>query len=140
MTIKDIKDELLNWKLSKYKILNFSIGVGALLIYEFIARPLYRPFIYSNNINDFHIADTLGNSLGTIATIFIMISIFSHEMTKSLFLVKIVTLSLCLFELAQPLLGKPIDLWDILATVLTGGICYFLYKILFSKMKIKDPN
>jgi len=83
MTIKDIKDELLNWKLSKYKILNFSFAIGAFMIYEFIDRPWYRPFIYSNNINDFHIADTLGNSLGTFATVFIMISVFSHEKTKA---------------------------------------------------------
>ena len=68
MTINDFKLELKNWKFTKYKAINFAIGISALLIYEFIGRPIYRPYIYANKINDFHIADTLDNPLGTITT------------------------------------------------------------------------
>ena len=40
------------------------------------------------------------------------------------------TISIIIYELAQPLLGKPIDPWDIIATILTGGLCALLYRII----------
>jgi hypothetical protein len=73
MTFKDLKEGISNWKFTRERGINLSIGFSAVLIYEFLARPIYRPYIYKNNINDFHLADTIGNSLGTIAIIFVLI-------------------------------------------------------------------
>ncbi len=131
MTLNDFKAELYNWKLTKYKTTNFAIGISALLIYEFIGRPIYRPYIYAHKINDFHIADTLGNSLGTIATLFFFTALLSNETIKGNYLIQLGTFSLVVFELAHPLLGKPIDFWDIVATVLTGSFCYLMYNLIF---------
>ena len=127
MTTKDFISELKNWKLTRYKAINFFIGISALLLYEFVGRPVYRPYIYKNEINDFHIADTLGNTLGTLTTIFFLIAILSNEKTKGNYLIKLGTFSVMVFEVAHPLLGKPIDIWDIIATVLTGFISYLLF-------------
>jgi hypothetical protein len=134
MTINDFISGLKTWKLTKYKIINFAIGISALLIYEFVGRPIYRPYIYSNNINDFHFADTLGNTFGTLTTLFFLIAIFSNDMIKGNYLIKIGTFSIVVFELAHPLLGKTIDIWDIIATVMTGLVCYFIYNNLFKKV------
>jgi len=82
MKIEDFIAELRNWKLTPYKAINFAIGILALLIYEVVGRPVYPPFIYNIHINDFHIADTLGNSLDTFATIFFLVAIWSAETTK----------------------------------------------------------
>lgn len=131
MTINDFKNELKHWKLTKYKAINFAIGISALLIYEFIGRPFYRPYIYSNQMNDFHIADTLGNTFGTLPTIFFLIAIFSNDTKKGNYLIKLGTLSVVVFELVHPLLGKPIDIWDIFATVLAGFVSYLIYNGLF---------
>ncbi len=131
MTLSDFKTEIRNWKLNKYKAINFAIGISALLIYEFVGRPIYRPYIYNNKINDFHIADTLGNTLGTLTTIFFLIAILSNDTTKGNYLIKLGTFSVVVFELAHPLLGKPIDIWDILATILTGFVSYLVYNTLF---------
>lgn len=109
-------------------MINLSIGFAAVLIYEFIARPLYRPYIYANNINDLHVADTIGNSLGTVATIFVLIGFIGQGRAQHLFLIKTITISVVLYEIAHPLLGKPIDFWDIIATILTGELCFALYK------------
>jgi hypothetical protein len=128
MTLNEIAKGFSNWKLSKERIINFAIGISALLVYELVARPYYRPFIYRNNIQDFHIADTIGNSLGTIATIFILIGILGRGKIQNLLLIKIITVSVMLYELAHPLLGKPIDPWDIVATIISGGISLVLYK------------
>ncbi len=131
MTLNDFKEELKNWKFTKYKLINFAIGISALLIYEFIGRPIYRPYIYNNKINDFHIADTLGNTFGTLPTIFFLIAILSNETTKGNYLIKLGTFSVVLFELAHPLLGKTIDIWDIIATILAGLVSYLIYNGIF---------
>lgn len=131
MTWSDLKQEIKNWKFTKYKAINFSIGISALLIYECIGRPLYRPYIYNNKINDFHIADTLGNTFGTMPTIFFLIAILSNDESKGNYLIKLGTISVVVFELAHPLLGKPIDIWDIIATICTGFISHLLYNQIF---------
>jgi hypothetical protein len=128
MTINDLLNGMRSWQFTKARVINFAIGFTAVLIYEFIARPIYRPYIYKNNINDFHIADTIGNSLGTVATIFVLIGFLGNDRNQNIFLIKIITLSAAMYEVAHPLLGKPIDLWDIVATIITGGLCFILYK------------
>jgi hypothetical protein len=130
MTINDLKTTMLNWRLTKERVINLSIGLAAILIYEFWARPFYRPYIYRNKINDFHLADTIGNSLGTVATIFVLIGIIGQGRAQHLFLIKTITISVALYEIAHPLLGKPIDPWDIFATVVTGALCFFMYKMI----------
>jgi hypothetical protein len=82
MTVNNFIEELRNWRFTKYKSINFGIGISALLIYEFNGRPIYRPYIYNNKINDFHIADTLGNTFGTLSTIFFLIAILSNDTKK----------------------------------------------------------
>jgi len=135
MTLNDFKTELKYWKFTKYKAINFAIGISALLIYEFIGRPIYRPYIYKNKINDFHIADTLGNTFGTLPTIFFLIAILSNDTTKGNYLIKLGTFSVVAFELAHPLLGKPIDIWDIGATILTGLVSYLVYNSIFKNLQ-----
>lgn len=134
MNLTDIKTALTNWKFTRYKATNFAIGTAALLLYEFAARPIYRPYIYRNDLYDFHLADTLGNTLGTMTTLFFLLGIFSNRYdSQGTYLIRIGTLSVVLFELTHPLLGKPIDVWDIFATLLTGIISHLLCTVLFRK-------
>jgi hypothetical protein len=133
MTLDDLKNEAISWRFTKYKLINLTIGLLALLLYEFVGQPYYRPFIYSHNIYDFHIADTLGNSLGTMAAIFIPIAILTNDKTYGYSLIKLITIIVVIYEIGQPLLGKSVDFWDIFATVLSGGISYLVFKWLFSK-------
>jgi len=129
MTIQEIREDVKHWRFTRERIINLSIGLVTILIYEFIARPIYRPYIYRNKINDFHLADTIGNSLGTVATVFVLIGLIGQGRRQHLVLIKTITISVVFYELAHPLLGKTIDPWDILATFLTGGLCFVLYKV-----------
>jgi hypothetical protein len=129
MTIRELREEFVSWKFTPVRGINLAVGFTALLIYEFFARPIYRPYIYSHQINDFHIADTIGNSLGTIATIFIFLGLIGRRSQHD-FLIKTITISLILYEVAHPVLGKPMDPWDVLATIITGVFCWVLYRIL----------
>lgn len=133
MTLSDVISALRTWRFTTYKMLNMGVGLLALLLYEFVGRPIYRPFIYRHQYHDFHIADTLGNTLGTMATIFFLIGVLSHEQKHGNFLIKMGTLGVLVFELAHPLLGKPIDVWDLVATLVSGFISYGIYHTLFIK-------
>ena len=112
------------------------VGVLALLVYEFIARPYYRPYIYANHITDFHIADTLGNSLGVVAAVFILVSLLGRQVEPNYFLINAVVIGSVLCELGHPMLGKPIDPWDVIATILSGGFCLLLYWVLHDRNKL----
>jgi hypothetical protein len=70
MTIAAFIQELKQWKFTKYKAINVAIGIAALLVYESIGLPIYRPYIYHNKINNFHIADTLGTGSEPSHTVF----------------------------------------------------------------------
>ncbi|MEQ1587454.1 MAG: hypothetical protein ABL895_16335 [Cyclobacteriaceae bacterium] len=130
MTVEELKDDITHWRFTRARGINLSVGFIALLIYEFFARPIYRPYIYSHHINDFHIADTIGNSLGTLATIFIFLGVIGKTRAQHDFLIKTITISLVLYEVAHPMLGKPMDFWDVMATLATGWFCWVLYRVL----------
>src|SRR5688572_4779770 len=124
-----LKSEIANWFSSKRRIINLLIGLSAVVLYE-LARAYYRPWIYQNGINDFYIADTLGNSLGTMATIFVFVSLLGMDRAKDIFLIRTVTIAVTVYELAHPLLGKPIDPFDIIATIIAGIYSEILYRII----------
>jgi len=123
------KPEIIGWLSSKRRMINLLIGLSAVVLYE-IARATYRPYIYSQGINDFHIADTIGNSLGTVATIFVFTSLLGRDLAQDYFMIRTVTISVAVYELAHPLLGKPIDPWDLVATVIAGFFCEGLHRLL----------
>ena len=135
-----LRNELIHWLYSKRRILNLLIGINAVLLYE-IARAYYRPYIYTQGIHDFHIADTLGNSLGTMATVFVFVSLLGRDSAQDYFLIRAVTISVLAYEAAHPLLGKPIDLWDMVATILAGAFCEVLYRLVHKQPQeiLQDP-
>ena len=135
MTIEEIGEDIKHWRLTRERIINLSIGLIVILLYEFVARPIYRPYVYRNNINDLHLADTIGNSLGTMAAVFVLIGLIGQGRRQHFFMIKTITISVIIYEIAHPLLGKTIDPWDILATILTGALCYFLYHMIHSESR-----
>ena len=90
----------------------------------------------------------MGNTFGTLPTIFFLIAILSKDTTKGNYLIKLGTLSVVVFEPASPLLGKPIDIWDILATIITSLFSYLFYNLLLKRNfeikltvnQVKYPN
>ena len=124
-----LKTEFSGWLASRRRVTNFLIGLGAVVSYE-ILRAYYRPWVYAQGLNDFHVADTLGNSLGTVAQVFVFISVLGRTIQQDYVLIRIVTVAVAAYELAHPLLGKPIDPWDIVATVIAGIFCEGLHRII----------
>jgi hypothetical protein len=115
------------------------IAVSATLTYE-LARTYYRPYIYSHSIFDFHIADTLGNSLGTIALIFTTVSILGRDQGKAIFFIRTMTIANVIYEIAHPLLGKNIDILDAATTLIFGAFSEILFRWLSSRKALQSNS
>ncbi len=124
-----LKAAFTRWGLFRRRLVNLAVGLGAVVAYE-LARAYYRPFIYAQGLNDFHLADTLGNSLGTLATVFVFVAVLGRGGWHDYFILRCVALAVAVYELAHPLLGKPIDGWDLVATALAGVVCEGAYRLL----------
>jgi hypothetical protein len=118
------------------RVILFIIFLLAFIITE-IGRKIYRPYIYSNDIFDFWIADTIGNFTGTIAIIFFDLAIINIPQEKSKngkWYILFITLGLIIYELVQYILpGRNTCDWrDIIATIIAGVISLGLYKLIYS--------
>ena len=101
-----------------------------------IGRYIYRPFIYENSINDYGIADSMGNSGGIIVQIFFGLAIFNSSRTKGLRLITFFILGYIIYEIAQLFLPKGIFDWkDIYGTIIGGLIGVLLFLLLHTVIK-----
>jgi len=104
-----------------------------------IGRLLYRPFIYDNHINDFGIADSIGNSGGIMAQIFFGLLIINPSRKNGIRLIVLFTVGYILYEIVQLfLLGGVFDWKDIYATIVGGIIASIVFLLL--RLKIKDET
>lgn len=113
-------------KLRVYYSILFILSV---LITE-IGRFVYRPFIYNNNINDFGIADSIGNSGGILSQIFFGLLVINPSKKKGIRLIVFFIIGYIVYEIVQPLLPRGVFDWkDIAGTVIGGilGLIIFLF-------------
>jgi len=118
--------------------------VAFLLIFVFTfivteaGRKIYRPYIYSNDIFDFWIADTIGNFTGTIAIIFFEFALINPKHMYGRRLLIFITFGLIVYELLQYFSPKSILDWrDMIATLIAGAVSLGIYELLFKKLKEK---
>ncbi len=104
-----------------------------------IGRKIYRPYIYSNDIFDYWIADTIGNLTGTIAIIFFDFAVVNPKHRQGRIFLIIITLGLIVYELLQYFSPISILDWrDMIATLIAGLISWGIYEFLFKKLKEKE--
>ncbi len=111
---------------STLKKTTLSIGILAYFITE-MGRSFYRPYIYANDINDWVVADTIGNSLGTVTAIFMVLTMSGRGTRWDWRLVAMVVVGLIGYELLGITSDHPIDRNDVLATLVFGSISAFIY-------------
>ncbi len=117
---------------SPLKKATLAIGLSAFFLTE-MARSFYRPYIYKHNIFDYYIADTIGNSLGTIAAIFIILTMAGKGNRSDFKLLFIVFTGLIGYECVNPLFNHPLDIRDIFATMIFGSLSFLMYQFLLKK-------
>jgi len=119
--------------INTFRITYFIIFLFSFIFTE-IGRNIYRPFIYQNQINDFGIADTIGNSGGIIVQIFFMLAIINSTKKKAYFVIAFLTGGYIIYEILQPILPKKIfDINDVYGTII-GGVIGLLILLLVHKV------
>ncbi|MCA6079114.1 hypothetical protein [Fulvivirga sedimenti] len=118
------------------RIVYFLISVLFFFLTE-IGRKVYRPFIYRNEIDDFGIADSIGNSGGIIVQIFFTMAILNSPEKKSIRVVLFLVLGYILYEIVQPYLPRGVFDWkDIYGSVIGGILAVII--LLIVKKTIKN--
>ena len=103
-----------------------------------IGRQIYRPYIYQNSINDFGLADVIGNLLGTVVIIFFNLGMLHANKCQSVRVVAFVTVGVVIYELLQPILPKGVLDWkDVISTPIAGLMALIMVLIIWRVFK--DP-
>lgn len=124
-------------RLDTFRIIYFVIFLLSFGLTE-IGRFVYRPFIYENDINDFGIADSMGNLGGIIVQLFFGLMIFNSTKIKGLRLISFFIIGYILYEIAQPFLPKGVFDWKDIYGTFIGGIIGLLLFLLIHKVVKKN--
>jgi hypothetical protein len=116
----------------------YFVTFAAFFILTEIGREIYRPFVYQNGINDFGLADVIGNLLGTVAIIFFCLGVNHANWMQSIRITVFVTVGVTIYELLQPILPKgTLDWKDVVSTPIAG--IFSLVLVLIIWRFIRDP-
>jgi hypothetical protein len=118
------------------RIIYFVIAVFFFFLTE-IGRNIYRPFIYTNHIDDYGIADSIGNSGGIIVQIFFMLAILNSPRKKVFRVIGFVVIGYMLYEILQPYLPRGVFDWKDIYGTLIGGVIS-LCVLFFIKKGVKN--
>ena len=112
-----------------FRVIYIIVAILAFLLTE-AGRNIYRPYIYNNGINDFGIADSIGNLGGIVVQIFFMLAILNSPRKKVFNVIGFVTIGYIIYEILQPYLPKGVFDWkDIYGTFIGGVISLFIWFI-----------
>ncbi len=114
------------------KKITLGIGISAYFLTE-MARSFYRPYIYANNIDDWVVADTIGNSLGTVTAVFMILTMSGRGTSWDWRLVGMVIAGLIGYEMLNLVDDHQFDVNDVLATFLFGGMSILVYSRILAK-------
>ena len=119
------------------RIIYFLIAVLFFFLTEF-GRKIYRPYIYSNNIDDYGIADSIVNSGGIIVQIYFMLAILNSPRNKVFRVIAFIVIGYIIYEILQPYLPRGVFDWkDIYGTFIGGVISLCIYFIMGKLVKNK---
>ena len=109
------------------RIIYLVITVTFFLLTE-IGRNIYRPFIYSNSIEDYGIADSIGNLGGIIVQIFFSLTILNSPKKQGFRVIGFIVIGYIIYEILQLYLPRGVFDWkDIYGTVLGGIISILIW-------------
>jgi hypothetical protein len=112
---------------SRARLINTLVGVTAFALTE-IGRDVYRPYVYSQDLNDFGIADMMGNHLGTVTIVFFTLAVSHAGRRDGLVMMAAIVPGLALYEFAQGLMRDSTFDWrDVVATLIGGALSILIY-------------
>ena len=116
----------------------YFITFAVFFILTEIGREIYRPYVYQNGLNDFGLADVIGNLLGTVAVIFFCLGVNHANRVQSIRIIAFVTVGITIYELLQAVLPKGVLDWkDVVSTPIAGLFSLLLVLIIWRV--VRDP-
>jgi len=123
--------------IDRFRVIYFVIADIFFFLTE-IGRNIYRPYIYSNKIDDYGIADSIGNSGGIIVQIFFMLAGLNSPIKKVFRVIGFIVIGYILYEILQPYLPRGVFDWkDIYGTLIGAVISLFVLFIVKKTVKNK---
>jgi len=104
-----------------FRLLYAMTAVATFLLTE-AGRFIYRPYIYRNGINDFGIADSMGNLGGIVVQIFFSLAILNSQKEKAFNVIGFLVAGYILYEIVQPYLPKGVFDWKDIHGTIIGGV------------------
>jgi hypothetical protein len=89
----------------------------------------YRPFIYANHLNDWHLADTLTSWFAVPAATLFFWGISGKRLLRDCLIGALA--GLLLYEFLD---WRSLDWFDVIALILSGGLTYWAY-IIYGKIR-----
>jgi VanZ family protein len=124
---------------SSLKRATLSIGISCFFLTE-MARSFYRPYIYARGIDDYLIADTIGNSLGTITAVFMILTMAGRGTNRDWWLVAMVLVGLIGYEFTNLTGSHHFDSNDVWATLIFGVLSVLLYARILRRHGRRRPR
>ena len=113
-----------------FRLLYAATAVLAFFLTE-AGRYVYRPYVYENGVNDFGIADSMGNLGGIVVQIFFSLAILNSQRRKTFNVIGSLMVGYNLYEFLQPYLPKGVFDWkDIFGTIIGGLVSVTVILIL----------
>ena len=105
---------------------------AVLFVLTELGRKVYRPYIYRNGIDDFGLADVIGNLFGTSVSIFFNMALCHATRAQGLCIIAFTTLGITIYELLQPVLPRGVLDWkDVISTPIAGLGSLILFSVLW---------
>lgn len=115
--------------LDTFRIIYFVMFLASFGLTE-LGRFVYRPYVYENGIQDYGLADAMGNLGGILVQLFFGLFLLNPGKVKGLRIIAFFVIGYILYEIAQPYLPKGVFDWkDIYGTLiggLIGAVCFLL--------------
>lgn len=97
----------------------------------------YRPYIYGNNIYDFHIADTIGNLVAVPSAVCFGLVVYPQQKLYQIVIAAV--FSFILYEMLGLISFQGVfDVYDIIATIISGLITFVI--LYFISRKKNERN
>jgi|GEM_PF-743403 len=108
------------------RIKMFSICM-VLFVTCMVIQKTYRPYIYANGINDFHVADSFTDFFAVPVNILFFLPITGRSKYSINVIVIVSTIALILYEF----IGLTFDYYDMLAAVISGILTAIVMRKIF---------
>ncbi len=116
---------------SRSRVAFLLLGIAAFGVTEF-GRYIYRPHVRQNNLNDFGLADSIGNLGGICVQIFLGLAFFNATRVQSYRLAVFFAVGYIVYEFVQPYLPKGVFDWkDIYGTVIGFVLSFLLISVVW---------